>query len=297
LKVENDRVISWQLNARSDDGDQIDIFNSSGGPFLSLNPLRAVDGSKLISISDVAVGASGTIVAAVDAVSSDGRIAPCLLVYGATGQLLHAFGLPAHREVMRVELDENDEIWALGVGTVFDDPSEVPVIFAYDTTGNIVHEFLRRSQFPKEIPLTQEGPSHGGNVSFGLAADKVWFFLPASGQLVIVKRDGSSTQIVNTGLPNPADGASSNPPVRALCTHASLLPSGRFLLQMNFETKSSVRNELFEWDTSEREWVPLPLEGIVSEHEMFFGGDDSGLSFATPKGSLVQLRTVAGPHR
>jgi len=294
-KVENGRLISWQIVSESPRDAQIELFDQSGGQPLSLSPFQSFPGIKAISISDVSVAPSGTIAVAAVAVAADAAPASCLLVYSGAGQLLHAFRLPAEREPMRLELDENDRIWALGVGAGFKDPGDVPMVFAYDTDGNVVHEFLRRAQFAKDAQLTREGPFDGGAVSFGLAGDRVWFFLPASRQLVTLKRDGSDTQIVDTGLPSPLPSVNPVGLIHAQCRNASLLPSGRFLIQMNFTTESSVRNDLYEWDAGKRVWKALRLGDAVSGRELFLGGDDTALSLATFNGLSAEVKAVAVP--
>ncbi len=182
--------------------DQLEIFRWRGQKVVGLNLLKAVEGAHSMSVNEVSIGPTGLVAVIATLADSTSRLAAGLFLYDPSAESLNVFWLPEWRSVVRLRVDKDENIWALGEGTESKDPSTLPMITKYDRKGNIVKEFLPRSEFPVHARLAEEGPDVGGSISFGLTHDRVWFWLPKDQQLVTLRKDGSDVQTVKTGLPS-----------------------------------------------------------------------------------------------
>jgi len=132
VKVNNGRVIAIR-GGRVDSSIQgpVEAFDQTGRKTLSANPLDYFTSSLWATVTDAAVGAGG-LVAIAGFRSDHDQMAPFLLIYSAQGQLLHVKNLPSHRAILRVAMDEADDIWAFGYA---EDSKQSPLIFWYGQSG------------------------------------------------------------------------------------------------------------------------------------------------------------------
>lgn len=99
----------------------------------------------------------------------------------------------------KLAVDEQSNVWTLTEGTTGKDASTVPLLVEYDSTGTVVQELLKRSQFPADADIVH---TDIGMVGFGYVNGAIWFWTPASQDFVTVDvRNGSFTK-VHTGMPN-----------------------------------------------------------------------------------------------
>lgn len=190
--------------------DQIEVFRWHGQKVVGLNLLQAVEGAHSMSVNEVSIGPTGLVAVIATLADSTLRLSEGLFLYDSNAESLNVFWLPEERGAVRLRVDEDENIWALGEGAGSKDPSTLPMITKYDKQGNILKEFLSRSEFPVHARLAEEGRDVGGSISFGLTDDRVWFWLPKDRQLVTLRKDGSDVQKVKTGLPSwPGGGEKS----------------------------------------------------------------------------------------
>ena len=114
FKVSNHVLLVFQRNWSDKGKNNVELFSRSGKRLGSLNSLAAVKDAKDMSIWDAAVGPQGQLALAV--VSADGRGRPSahLLLYDSAGRFLHALSLPPDRMIRKLDVDEENKIWALG---------------------------------------------------------------------------------------------------------------------------------------------------------------------------------------
>lgn len=260
LKVENNSIITFLAQSTNKDEDQIEVFARSGKKILSLNPFRSMEGAVGITLWDVSVGSTGLVAVAGVYANPSKRPAMALLTYSREGQLLRAYYIPPERSILKLEVDADESIWALGGGSDEKAPATVAMITKYDKRGNVLKDFLPRSDFPMDAKETGEGPDIGGQVSFGLTNERVWFWLPRPRQLVTLRKDGSDVQKFITGLPTWPGSDTPRDKVIAEAARASWLPSGEFLAEVIHKSQSLNKVGLHLWDPASDAWKLIPTD-------------------------------------
>jgi hypothetical protein len=202
VKAENGLIIGWQLASEDRGARQIDVYDIKGTFLTGLAPLRLVPEAKRATVYDVSA-LPGRIIAvgAVYRKSPDTVPAASLLYFDFQGDLLLALALDPSREVVRLTVDGDSDVWTLTEGVGERKPSEEPMAVGYSASGEVLKEVAKRSEFPADASLTQ-GDDRMGSTGFGHSAGSVWFWLPSSTELVTFKMHGSSqmSRFV-TGLP------------------------------------------------------------------------------------------------
>lgn len=160
-----------------------------------------------MDINDVAMTSTGVIVAAATYTKGPGTLPSSVLLYfNLHGQVRSVVALLPTRQVAKLAVDEESNVWTLTESTTGKDPSTVPMLVEYDSTGNAVRELLKRSQFAADADII-----HGdiGMVGFGYVNGAVWFWTPASQDFVTVDVHNGSFTKFHTGMPNqsPAETA------------------------------------------------------------------------------------------
>lgn len=209
LKFENGLIISWKsVDAEAKDN-QIDVYDLQGHTLASMNILRLIPDARMVTISDITARIGGPIAVAAVYASKAGvqtvRSAATLLLFDFQGHLSSAFSLEPSKEIERLVLDGESNIWTLTAHADDKDPSSMPMVVEYTKEGKISKEILPRSMFPLHAAKTQAN-SEIGSPAMGVDSSGVWFWLPGSTELVTVPaRDGGPPNIVKTGIPTEID--------------------------------------------------------------------------------------------
>jgi hypothetical protein len=210
VKAENGLIMGWQMSSEDRTTRQISVYDRNGMFLTGLSPLRLVSEAKSATVWDVSALAGHMIAVAVDYRESDDTVASSLLYFSFRGDPILALSLDASREVRQLTVDGDSNVWTLTMGAGERNPSEQPMAVGYGPSGEVLKEVAKRSEFPADSSLTQEGERIGGQTGFGHSADSVWFWLPSSKELVTFKMRGTSpmSRFV-TGFPeqSPREGA------------------------------------------------------------------------------------------
>jgi len=208
LKVNRGYIVAWEVGSNAQHvADQIRIYDKRGTPVTRISMLPLVPEATSMDINDVAIGPTGVIVVAATYSAGPGTLPSSVLLYfDLHGQLQSAVALLPWRQIAKLVVDEESNVWTLTESTTGKDPSTVPMLVEYDSTGKIVRELLKRSQFPADADILH---SDIGMVGFGYVNGAVWFWTPASQDLVTVDIHNGSFKKVHTGMPNqsPAETA------------------------------------------------------------------------------------------
>lgn len=302
IKIENNRVLFWVAKAVDRREDQIEIFSRSGKKLVSLNPFSSVAQADMAGIWDVSVGSSGLIAVAADYLDNNYRNAASLFIYKRTGELAKALFLPAHREIRKLEVDPDENIWALGFQSGGKPPETVPIIVRYNRNGDVTGEFLPRSEFPADAVTTLEREGLGAP-AMGMKEEHVWFWLPASRKFVTVGKTGKTFQILDTGMP-PWPGP--DQPTGIVLTEIARmfrLPSGNLIGVARFQDSSKppkLRAALYEWNVRNTEWKQVRGDQRWSRAWLCgLDGDEMALAVRPPNAtnSLIELEWVPAPVR
>jgi len=217
-----------------------------------------------------------------------------LLIYGASGELRDAIRLAPERAIARLAFDDDETIWALGHHSGDVDPSAVPMIYRYDQRGNLLGQFVARTEFAADAEFTQEGAAAGGAIGFGVTDESVWFWLPASRHLGVLRKDGSHFAKYDTGLPSQPVGkgvATSSGRVATEVVGTALVPPVRLLAQAVTRSRSGAPAvHLYAWTPSSG-WRPLRQRDIEAGRARLVTGDRRGLVLRYPsvKAGAFQL--------
>jgi hypothetical protein len=128
------------------------------------------------------------------------RPVPTLLLYDFRGKLLSALALEPAREITRLTVDPNGNVWTLTSHADKRDPSTVPAIVEYSPGGTVARELLSRDTFPFHAKETKEDPSIG-RPFMGFDGDIIWFWLPGSTELVTISATDGTSRILRTRVP------------------------------------------------------------------------------------------------
>jgi hypothetical protein len=287
VKVENGWVLFWVPTTSDSSLDQVELFTPFGEKILSLKPLLAVQGSKRSAIWDVSAGPSGLVAVAAQFMDSQGRGTGSLLLYNASGELIGDWPVPGGNDIFRLEVDQDDSIWAIGMG-IFgkngNDPSTVeapPLLLHIGPDGNILSELTTQPQFrlQNSVEIIKDGDL---DASLGITGDRVWFYLPGLQELLTLGRDGGNLKIVNTGVPVPPSGG----PFRDTeIRHASYLADGTLLAQVDFFSPNArySSSNLYAWSHQTNRWTALQEDEIDWQGTSFLGVEGNRLAVLNGK--------------
>jgi hypothetical protein len=201
LKVSRGYIVGWEVGSNAQHiADQIRIYDRRGTPVTRISMLPLVPEATGMDINDVAISPTGVIVVAATYSAGPGTLPSSVLLYfDLHGQLQSAVGLLPSRQITKLVVDEESNVWTLTESTTGKDPSTVPMLVEYDSSGHVVRELLKRSQFPADADIVH---ADIGMVGFGYVNGAVWFWTPASQDLVTVDVHNGSFTRVHTGMPN-----------------------------------------------------------------------------------------------
>ena len=121
----------------------------------------------------------------------------------------------------------------------------------------------------------------GGDISFGLTSKELWFWLPATKQLVRLERESGKAEIVDTGTPAPSPTEPTNSQTRV--QKSFLLDSEDFLAEVTLLTKSpggiAAHDSLFLWNAARKGWVSVLSPHAANHLGTFLGVDQNQLVF------------------
>jgi len=265
VKAENGLIIGWRRASEDRATQQISIFDMQGKFLIGLTPLRLVPEAKRATIYDVSALPGRLIaVAVVYRKSEDTAPAASLLYFDfQQGSPLLALALDPSREVLRLTVDDDSDVWTLTEGVGEKKPSEQPMIVGYGPSGDVLKEVGKRSEFP----LSENQEDGAG---FGHTRDSIWFWLPGSTDFVTIKSHDTSLNRFVTGRPNQSPLETT---VRAVRTEkgtllAEILSSEDELHRghFNFFSRSATTNE---WKPFSPPCSPCTLIGTDNGQALF----------------------------
>jgi len=305
LKAENGMVILWAPTAKGSPDSQIQVFDSEGRETMSLNLLESLPEAKNVVISDVSVSPGGTVAVGAQVFTKKDRGKSKLLLLDSAGHLYNSIAFDTGLGVVKLEVDDDQNIWVLRLGAGMGDPAKIPVLAKYDRDGNLTDEFLHFSDFTKDAQIVHGGLALGGDVCMGVTQARVWFWMPSSRELVTVFRDGSGLQRVSTGLPawpgaSPAGGTvrarSCGGTVRARSC-GGMDPDG-MVCQVSFVPKASdgrkATTALYQFRSDTRDWQPMQPASLAEHPGLFLGVDQGKAVFASfePENHSIAVDSV-----
>jgi hypothetical protein len=208
MKSENGLIISWQVGSKDSTAEQVRIFDRQGHPITSLNVLRLVPDAQRVSIYDVSARQGRAIAVSAVYTNKEGnrrvRPAAALLLFDLNGRLLSFFSLAPSREILRLAVDEDSNVWTLAAHADDKDPATMPMVVEYTVDGGIAKELLTRNAFPFDAAEIRESAAIGRS-SMGYEGGSLWFWLPGSTDLVTIHPEGA-TSTMKTGMPRGVEG-------------------------------------------------------------------------------------------
>jgi hypothetical protein len=213
-KAENGLVISWHFKSEHPTLSQITIYDTRGRQLTHLRLLSIVPEAASAYVYDVSARPAGIIaVAAVYASKADAkkvRPASALLIFDFDGRLLSFFSLAPSRDIERLEVDEESNIWTLtSIADEDTNPANSFMIVEYTANGDVTKQLLSRNLFPLHAESLR-GNSQIGFAAIGYDSMGLWFWLPGSTDFVSVPRDGGSPSLMKTGLPEKDSAGPAN---------------------------------------------------------------------------------------
>lgn len=200
FKIDRGYILGWEVGTNSQHvADQIRVYDEQGHLITKISLLPLVAEATAMDIDDVAVSPSGTIVVAATYSRGPGTFPSSILAcLDLTGKLRSAVALLPSRQIAKLAIDEESNVWTLTESATRKDPTTVPLLVEYDSAGNVLRELLKRSQFPAEAEINREDI---GFVGFGYESGRVWSWSPGSQDLVTVNVSSGAFTKVHTGLP------------------------------------------------------------------------------------------------
>ena len=206
-KSENGLFLTWGPTIATDaKTKQIEISDEEGHTIAALKVLRLVPDAESVSIYDVSARGNLIAVAAVFASKGAPKTRPTatLLIFNFSGQLLSAQALEPSRQIARLAVDDNSNIWTLtNHAYPKADPSKVPMVVEYTADGKIAREMLPRNLFPFHASNLRQDTETGAP-AMGYGAGAVWFWLPGSTDLVTISTSSGQVAMTKTQLPTKA---------------------------------------------------------------------------------------------
>jgi len=275
MRFENGLIISWGLLSEDASMNQVDIFDEQGRPVVSLNVLRPVQEAKRVSIYAVSARPGALIAVAAVYSSKEGnqrvRPAAMLLLFDFGGRLLSAVALEPWRQIERLAVDNNSNIWTLTAHADDRDPSTIPMVVEYRADGTVARELLSRSLFPLHAATTKEN-STIGSPSMGYDSGGLWFWLPGSTELVTVQAGEETPAMMKTGL--PSEQGSQLTPMNVVRES-----SGNVVAEVRLDEDNGKKSQLayYRWSSATKIWLrfkPAPcdgdrLVGVANKEQIF----------------------------
>jgi hypothetical protein len=291
LKVENERIIIWAPSSELSKDHQIQVFDLAGREVLSLNLLGAIPGAREVTISDASVSPKGMLAIGIQAFAGKDHGRPFILVLDSAGSLYSSTSLRKVLGVSKIEMDNDENIWMLGLGCGDSDPSKVPALTKLDRDGNTLGEFFYFSNLQGDSRLVHEGLSVGGDVGMGLTQSKIWFWLPSNRELLTIALHGSESQRLTTDLPvwprAVADGST------MYAQKPSSMESGNLLAQVTLLDSSSngasPSTSFFEFAAESGSWREVTQSDLTGHGGIFLGIDKGRVVFAAYKGDTSAI--------
>jgi hypothetical protein len=249
VKVENGLIVCWQVKSEDPQVKQIYVYDRDGKLVSSLDLLRLVREAKRSSVLDVSAHPNGLIVASTIYRKDDSSIpAAALLWFDFAGNPIKAVALAPSREAWRVTIDSESNVWTLTAGSGESKPSDVPMIVGYSSSGSVVKEVSKRSEFPIHAKEILEDERTGAS-GFGHTSRGLWLWLPGSNDQVTFKSDGSIMSRSTTGLPTQV--------LHPTAHRVALTDSGTLLAQVwgDGELEPKPQSAFFIHAQSSKEWI------------------------------------------
>ena len=209
MKFENGLILSWQIVSSDAAVSQVRVFDKEGHLVTSLNVLRLVPDAKSVSIYDVSARTGQVIAVAAVYSNKEGnlRVRPTstLQLYDLNGRLLSFFSLAPSREIQRLAVDENSNVWTLTAHADDKDPATMPMVVEYAADGSVAQEMLMRNAFPMHAAEIRESSAIGSATIGHDSSRTLWFWLPGSTDLVTIDSAGA-VSITKTGIPRDTEG-------------------------------------------------------------------------------------------
>jgi hypothetical protein len=252
VKAENGVIIAWTPKASDASTNQIEIFDMKGQPLVSLNILRATPEAKRVSIYDVSALPNKVIaVAAVYGRGDGGPAVDTLQYFSFRAELLSFFLLQPSREIARLAVDKDENVWALSRSSAGGDTSLLPMVVEYSRGGQVLKQMLRRSDFPGNEQILRQDPGVGV-VQFGYSEGWLWFWLPGSTDIVVADTTNGTVLRNKTGLPGAIGKAV---PMRMIREE-----SGRLVAETE-ALDHSTAHTLYQWSPKTSSWTAFEPTG------------------------------------
>jgi hypothetical protein len=265
-KYENGMILSWHSMASDAGSSQVDISDKNGNHLASLDVLRLVPEAAKVDISDVSA-IRGLIAVAAAYISKNGsaqvRPASALILFDFSGNVVSFLSVAPWRDALRIELDTNSNIWALGSNADDSKPAgSGSMLVEYSQKGAVLKELLPRSLFPTHADEIK-GNTEIGYAAMGRNAGTLWFWLPGSTDFVTMESSGGAPSMLKTGLP------SSNKPLHPVSISRD--NSGSLIAQ--FREDDSSQAVYYRWSPSNKSWARF--EPGVCAGGWLVGGDET----------------------
>jgi hypothetical protein len=252
VKAENGVIIAFTPKSSDASANQIEIFDVKGQPLVSLNLLRATPEARRVSIYDVSALPNKLI--AVAAVYSKGDGSPAvdtLQYFNFQAKLLSFLLLEPSREIARLAVDKDQNVWALSRSSGGGDTSLLPMVVEYSHEGLVLKQMLHRNEFPEHEQILRQDPGVGV-VQFGYSEGWLWFWLPGSTDLVVADTTNGTVLRSKTGLPGTAGNAV---PIRMIREE-----SGRLVAETE-TLDHSTPLALYQWSPKTKSWTAFESTG------------------------------------
>lgn len=273
-KAENGLIIFWHSMPKDVTGKDVELFDKWGRAITSLRVLGLVPDATTVAIYDVSARPGRIIaVSAVYASKERGvRPASALLIFDFRGSLLSFFAMAPWRHILRLEVDEDSNIWALNENAEQGkDPAESSMVTEYTTQGTVLKELLPRNLFPSHTDRIHGG-GKVGFAAIGYDPTGMWFWLPGSTDLATAL-SGGQLVTTKTGLPN---GDAKEYPVNLVRQG----PENRLVAE--FREGENPRPSYYWWSQSAKSWTRFKP-----------GECDGGWLIGTDGNDQVYLRQAA----
>jgi hypothetical protein len=290
IKVENGFVVVYSSPVVSLEKAQIEVFNKVGAKVQEINLFKFLPNIPKITIWDVSINEKGAIAIAANNSHSIKPFASYLIIINSDGKLQSLSAMPLEQGVFKLEIDKQGNVWTVGFSCGAREPSLVPLIYEYGPKGEILGKFIKRSKIPAHSKYIQQGREYGGVISFGVTKSQVWIWFPLDNILVIMKKDGTNLQKIETGVPTtlfsmtPADTVN-----KIEMGPCYLVEPGRLVAQMLTNKATSA---LCDYKLRLNKWRKLddPPKGFL------VGCDDGRLAWASRPSGRVKIEWTTIPN-
>jgi hypothetical protein len=168
----------------------LDAYDTTTGAKKTIDILKDFPQSSEVIISNVAVGADGTIVVVCRLKSSSGGpLKELILSYGPSLKLDKVWNVAPY-EPAAVAVDEQGNVYS--VGTRYDEKTagqSYPILVVYDSAGRVKKEMLPRSIFSStKDPVTDDHKM--GFVTIRVTDTRIFLYLPSANDALTLDKDG-----------------------------------------------------------------------------------------------------------